>query len=323
MKKTCKECNEIKSVTGFYANSKCADGYLNQCIDCVKAARKAKEFKVIEDDKKCSSCMNVKVYTEFNRSKMSKDGLNKECRECSTLRQAEFRKVTMLKVRNIPLFKVCIKCKCNKSNTEFSKASSSKDGLQHQCLDCKSQFRNSRSNPISVEVKECKECQLPKPASEFRRNKSSLDGLRHECKECRYSTDKNYRKDNQKKIKLSKKQYSIDNRELLNKKSVEKYHSDPKYRMKRNFYEQARRESQPHWALIYKAEWGEIYNTRLELEEITGLKHHIDHIIPVIHSKVCGLSVPWNYQVLPQSENVRKSNKFDGTYDNESWRNDL
>lgn len=63
-----------------------------------------------------------------------------------------------------------------------------------------------------------------------------------------------------------------------------------------------------------------VYAEAARLTEATGIAHHVDHIIPLIHEGVCGWHTPWNLQVLTAENNRRKSNSFDGTMENEGWR---
>ena len=70
-----------------------------------------------------------------------------------------------------------------------------------------------------------------------------------------------------------------------------------------------RDKSMPPWA--DKNKILEFYKEARKLTLETGIKYEVDHIIPSNHSLVCGLHNEFNLQILTESENCKKSNKFE------------
>ena len=52
------------------------------------------------------------------------------------------------------------------------------------------------------------------------------------------------------------------------------------------------------------------YRLAIEMSRATGVRHAVDHVIPLNGDEVCGLHVPWNLEVITQEENLKKYNKL-------------
>lgn len=105
---------------------------------------------------------------------------------------------------------------------------------------------------------------------------------------------KEYRQANPEKVRQSSKRWEQTNRD----KVVAKV-------QRRNALKKNR---SPSWATKFFID--EIYHLAKIRSEVTGIKWHVDHMVPLNHPLVSGLHCEANLQVITQQANLSKGNKY-------------
>lgn len=72
-------------------------------------------------------------------------------------------------------------------------------------------------------------------------------------------------------------------------------------------YNAAKKRAVPGWANEFFI--SEVYDLANRRSQTTGFPWHVDHMVPLVSSKVCGLHVEDNLRVIPGSLNMKKSNR--------------
>ena len=159
------------------------------------------------------------------------------------------------------------------------------------------------------DLKVCGTCKEEKPLSAFHKDRCRKDGLRFECKSCRSKTCKKYR---QKNPNVYKKWYQKNRNTFLETCKAWKKANPEKTTSYRASRRARKKQAQPAW--LTKEHINQIrdkYKNSKRMKKLTGILHHVDHIVPLSGENVCGLHVPWNLQVIPAKHNLKKNNRFD------------
>jgi len=139
-------------------------------------------------------------------------------------------------------------------------------------------------------------------------------------------TDNNRRKERPKSeaSKAAGKRYYEKNKDAVKARAMarpmeEKRYYNKKHRVENPEYykvlcnarRRRHREATPTWLTKeQKDNIKQLYIEAQKLSKLTGVRYEVDHIIPLVNENVCGLHVPWNLQVIPKLENLKKANKI-------------
>lgn len=235
------------------------------------------------------------------------------------------------------VLKSCTRCHVAKPLAEFhinhritTGTGSSRGGLGviAQCKACRSHRSDptlrGRREQIAVfaaqQLKRCGTCKQGLPHSEFHKRVRSDDGLAFTCKKCVNTNSAKWREANP----GAHDRWYFENKEHKLAYATQWRSENVEMRKVAN----ARwAKANPHKvnALIAKrtaakfratVSWSSqdaieaIYAEALRLSRETGIRHDVDHIVPLQGKTVSGLHWEGNLQILTKTENLSKSNRY-------------
>jgi hypothetical protein len=217
--------------------------------------------------------------------------------------------------------KCCTLCKVDKPVSEFSKKSASKDGLSSNCKACHKlqnvKWRAENVERIAATAKQWRDDNVERKAAMNKAwkyaNKDRIISVMKvwnaENKDCRAESGKAWRKANPERCIEIAKAWAAENPDKVNQKArtwraLNPHKVNAQSAKRRMVVDQAI----PAWADLKEIQG--FYKEAKRLEIQTGIKHHVDHDIPLRHRLVCGLHVAANLQILTATENLKKKNKF-------------
>lgn len=190
--------------------------------------------------------------------------------------------------------KQCRECGAHLELISFPVNARNKDGRDVRCKPCcAAKTRKWRSaNPMSARASEKRWLKNnPERAKANRRAAAKRFGKAHPDLVLFYA--KRWKERNPDRVKEQSREWSKNNPEKCARKSSER--------------RAATFRAIPPWLSAEdRALIAEKFAESKRITKETGIKHSVDHIIPLKGRTVSGLHVPWNLQVIPFVDNVRK-----------------
>ena len=258
--------------------------------------------------KNCTKCGEAKPLSDFGKMTAAKDGLKYFCRPCEVARVTAWKRTNpgALKAwaaKNAEAFEAtqaaggsrrCRKCREDKPISAFGRDPNKADGVRLRCLSC---------NCAAV---------MANYEAEPEKHRAKTAAWREKNPEQAAALIRNYRLLHRSRLNAYRANYRIAHLDYEKERDRLWSRNNPGITCAKNGRRRALKlNATPVWlSAIQKAQIQEVYDVALALSIQTGIKHHVDHVVPLKHPDVAGLHVPWNLRAIPASENCKKNNRL-------------
>ena len=188
----------------------------------------------------------------------------------------------------------CNHCKGLFKLEDLVKRKDSKLGRMRRCKDCYKEVRKESDRKYNMANKD----KVKETHRKWRmKNKDRIKAYYLAHKEKLDERNRKWRRKNKKRKKELGRKYRKANPDKVNANNAKR--------------RAAKLQATPHWLnKTHKEQIEFLYALSTAKTKVTGIKHHVDHIVPLINNKVCGLHVPWNLRVITAEENLKKHNRI-------------
>lgn len=173
-------------------------------------------------------------------------------------------------------------------------------------------------------MKACRKCRIEKPRDQFRSDPRYRDGIGSWCIQCHRERNSSWARENRERLTAKAAVWRDNNPDkarrvnlkfkAANKSRLAEQHSawakrnKDKRRVSWARHRAAKMRATPSWAAHDRI--AAIYRAAVELQRQTGIRLHVDHIVPLQGKNVCGLHWEANLQIIPGELNEAKRNKW-------------
>lgn len=176
--------------------------------------------------------------------------------------------------------------------------------------------RESRSEYNRHYHKENREARAEHKRSYYKENREAITKRRRryyeENREFIAEYNRRYREENHEAITKLNRRYNEENREA--RAEYQRRYREENREVVLAFYAKrraAKRQAIPSWFSEFdEFAFNQAYELAKERKKETGIEWHVDHMIPLLARKCCGLHCADNIQVIPAVMNLEKKNKM-------------